>query len=248
LILHKLTSAIRRQDWFQVMIEVLIVIVGIFLGLQVQAWYVEQQERELESLYLTELHDDVAEVLQSAAVRLDGLNYRNETLKNIINNYIENGEFAEISEMQCNAIILSNALATFISPLVSLDEIDSSGMSLLIQNKELRRMLTHYRLQNSQTTREFNQMFSVGHVLSDQYPTIIDLKSDMYGLDIKSMEGNTCFKKNIAEHPDFGNKLVSNANYHDIYTILMNLQFNLLEKIHVVIDKEINIIHKVDAK
>lgn len=39
MILRKLAQAIQRQDWFQVVIEVMIVIVGIFLGLQVQAWY-----------------------------------------------------------------------------------------------------------------------------------------------------------------------------------------------------------------
>lgn len=38
-----MASAIRRQDWFQVLIEILIVIIGIFLGLQVQAWYGDQQ-------------------------------------------------------------------------------------------------------------------------------------------------------------------------------------------------------------
>ena len=48
MILQKLASAIRRQDWFQVVIEVLIVIVGIFLGLQVQSWYDSQSAQQDE--------------------------------------------------------------------------------------------------------------------------------------------------------------------------------------------------------
>ena len=50
MILQKLASAIRHQDWFQVVIEVLIVIVGIFLGLQVQAWYEGKQALVEEGL------------------------------------------------------------------------------------------------------------------------------------------------------------------------------------------------------
>lgn len=50
MILARMAQAVKRQDWVQVTIEVLIVVIGIFLGLQVQAWYdgrlaVEEEER-----------------------------------------------------------------------------------------------------------------------------------------------------------------------------------------------------------
>jgi hypothetical protein len=38
LILHKLAEAIRKQNWFTVVLEVLIVFVGIFFGLQADRW------------------------------------------------------------------------------------------------------------------------------------------------------------------------------------------------------------------
>lgn len=58
MILQRMASAIKRQDWFQVNIEVLIVVIGIFLGLQVQAWYEEQNDRVLEQTYLENLLRD----------------------------------------------------------------------------------------------------------------------------------------------------------------------------------------------
>lgn len=39
MILRKFMQHIREQNWFAVGLDVLVVIVGIFLGLQVQAWY-----------------------------------------------------------------------------------------------------------------------------------------------------------------------------------------------------------------
>jgi len=38
MMLQRMAQALKRQDWFQVTIEVLIVVIGIFLGLQVTKW------------------------------------------------------------------------------------------------------------------------------------------------------------------------------------------------------------------
>ena len=38
MILRRLTDALRKQDWFTVVIETLIVVLGVFLGLQVNNW------------------------------------------------------------------------------------------------------------------------------------------------------------------------------------------------------------------
>ena len=38
MILRRLAESIRKQEWFTVVLEVLIVVVGIFIGLQVDEW------------------------------------------------------------------------------------------------------------------------------------------------------------------------------------------------------------------
>lgn len=38
MIVQKVAEAVRQQDWFTVLLEILIVIIGIFLGLQVDDW------------------------------------------------------------------------------------------------------------------------------------------------------------------------------------------------------------------
>jgi hypothetical protein len=38
MILRKLSDAIRQQNWFTVILEISIVVVGIFIGLQVDEW------------------------------------------------------------------------------------------------------------------------------------------------------------------------------------------------------------------
>ena len=59
MILRRLADGIRNQDWFTVLVEVLIVVVGIFLGLQVDDWNEARKDRAEESTYLARLVDDL---------------------------------------------------------------------------------------------------------------------------------------------------------------------------------------------
>jgi len=60
MILRRLATAIRRQDWFTVVVEFVIVVAGIFVGLQVTDWNEQRQLRERELNYLVRLSEDVA--------------------------------------------------------------------------------------------------------------------------------------------------------------------------------------------
>ena len=39
MILRKLANAVTDQNWFTVVLEILIVVIGIFIGLQVDDWH-----------------------------------------------------------------------------------------------------------------------------------------------------------------------------------------------------------------
>jgi hypothetical protein len=61
MILHRLTNAFRKQDWFTVAVETLIVVLGVFLGLQVNNWNAARIEQAQEQEYLIRLKEDFAE-------------------------------------------------------------------------------------------------------------------------------------------------------------------------------------------
>ncbi|MAP93431.1 MAG: hypothetical protein CMK07_00620 [Ponticaulis sp.] len=45
MILRRLATSIRKQDWFAVVIETLIVVMGVYLGIQLGNWNANQQDR-----------------------------------------------------------------------------------------------------------------------------------------------------------------------------------------------------------
>ena len=58
MILRKLAEAIREQNWFTVVLEVAIVVVGIFVGLQVNTWNEARLDRAQEYAGLERLLDE----------------------------------------------------------------------------------------------------------------------------------------------------------------------------------------------
>ena len=59
MILRRLADAIRGQNWFTAALEILIVVIGIFVGLQVNDWNEVRIDRGLETRYLERLHADL---------------------------------------------------------------------------------------------------------------------------------------------------------------------------------------------
>ena len=59
MILRRLAAAFRRQDWPTVGLEIMIVVLGVFLGLQVNNWNVNRSDRAAEIEHLAALEQDI---------------------------------------------------------------------------------------------------------------------------------------------------------------------------------------------
>lgn len=66
MILRRLARAIREQNWFTVVLEVAIVVVGIFIGLQVDDWNQRRLERESDQRALALFVDELELMLEEA--------------------------------------------------------------------------------------------------------------------------------------------------------------------------------------
>ncbi len=59
MILRRITEHVKAQNWFAVGLDFLIVVVGVFVGLQVSNWNAERGERFREQVFLASLAADV---------------------------------------------------------------------------------------------------------------------------------------------------------------------------------------------
>ncbi len=91
MILRHLTDALRKQDWFTVVIETLIVVFGVFIGLQVNNWNESRAEKERAQEYLARIRTDlVADMTQ--------LKRHQEFWQDVADNALVAVRFAETGE------------------------------------------------------------------------------------------------------------------------------------------------------
>ncbi len=66
MILRKLSDAIREQNWFTVMLEILIVVIGIYSGLQADDWNHTRKENQRAERALEDLRGEFVAINHAA--------------------------------------------------------------------------------------------------------------------------------------------------------------------------------------
>ena len=73
MLLRRVTRHVRSQNWFAVGVDFLIVVVGVFVGLQVQDWNDARKERAEERALLGRLLTETRELLDAHSIALNEL-------------------------------------------------------------------------------------------------------------------------------------------------------------------------------
>lgn len=71
-LVRRLTDSIRSHDWFFVVVDVLVLVLGLVLAFQVDRWWEHRRERREERVFLEHLWDD-ARLNVIRLQRLEGL-------------------------------------------------------------------------------------------------------------------------------------------------------------------------------
>jgi len=59
MILRRIAAAVRRQDWFTVGVEIMIVVLGVFIGIQVANWNDARIDEGRAAAYLERISLDL---------------------------------------------------------------------------------------------------------------------------------------------------------------------------------------------
>lgn len=143
--LHSIAVRLRQHDWAAVTIEVLVVVVGVFVGLQASNWNDERKEAARGQEYLARLHD---ELVQDA----EGLTRISAFWRQVGDSGVRAIAFAEAGKLDGGSAwktLLDYHQASQVWPYrkpdVTFQEIRSTGDLLLIRNAALRdRIARHY--------------------------------------------------------------------------------------------------------
>jgi hypothetical protein len=143
MLLRRLSAHIRDQNWFAVVLDLLVVVVGLFLGLQIDTWWEGQKSARIESTYLQEIREDF-ELNRSSL--LDQINDAEQIIRGMIALHEQSTldtptlSVAELNEK----FALINHMPTFVIATRAYGNLIGSGDLKVLQNRELKNLLAAY--------------------------------------------------------------------------------------------------------
>ena len=144
MILRRITQHVREQNWTAIGIDFVIVVVGVFLGIQVSNWNAAQADNARAHDYLERIHDDLASDVAAIRARIP------------FNAYLESGEEERNGDWSTVlAFFQASQLFPFSQNNATYDELRSAGELRLIGNQELRSALAEYYVTGSGMQYDF---------------------------------------------------------------------------------------------
>jgi hypothetical protein len=143
--LRSLAKHLRARDWTAVTIEILIVIVGVYIGLQVSNWNETRKENARGQEYLQRLHDELLQDVDTLT-RISQFWTQVQGYGEAALAYAEDGTLRDGSAWKTLlAYHHASQVWPYRKPDVTFQEIRSTGDLLLIRNAALRdRIARHY--------------------------------------------------------------------------------------------------------
>lgn len=160
MIIKRMADAIHEQNWSTVIIEVLIVVVGIFLGLQVTEWGQERQNREQEKVYLERVAQDLDRDYANLQRDAEFAAFRNQEAIYLLNSQ----DFKAIEP--CRFIFSAFTSTFFNLPVMNrqtFDEMVSSGGLTLVTSNAVKDALGQYYAYEVELNRTYQNSHTISH-------------------------------------------------------------------------------------
>ena len=234
MIIQRISKGIKDQDWFVVTIEVMIVVLGIFIGLQVDDWRQEREIKNEETLMIFSLREDVLDLIKLTENAHGNLKRDNDNIASTIyflQNYTDQGE---MTDNQCTAVWQSHIIGVYLlRSLSSLETIIVSGRLNVISNPFLRNRLVALRSESERHQKFHNYISATAANLIDNF--VHELPSRLTQINDKtSWDKNLSVSCNIpliVENPIFMNRLRTNLGRR---TGLSGSISSLLKSLHLI--------------
>jgi len=173
MILQRISENVRSQNWFAVAVEFIIVVVGVFMGLQVQDWNEARKARIEEHGLLSRLHVETLELLETQREELMSLNERAGVLMGVNPVLFSQEPLRVISNLECGRIVGSHVFRRPPDELPVLDEMLSTGRFGVLQDEDIKEHLRNYVLFRARARAYYEEATNELFRLHSRFPDLI---------------------------------------------------------------------------
>ena len=233
MILRRVIDHFRKQEWTAIFLDFLIVVAGVFVGMQVNNWNEARIARAEEQRLIAQLLVDVDRASASKRAWIDAAQPRIGTLQSALLAIQSEQPDIALSEDQCAYVALSHIIIFETSSLPTLDEMMATGGLGLISNLKLRRALTQYRSDLADVRAAFAFIREDFANLIDNYGSAFARRYDPSNVESPSPVPTTidCKIEAIRADPTLRNRIISNLARTRQLSNLVEQEIALLDQI-----------------
>lgn len=243
MILERLASAFCHQNWAQIITEILIVVIGIFLGLQVTEWNEDREERITERAYLNRLHEDVSDVIISAGTYNYERQVISDKLQEVVQVVVGGNNKINLDTLHCSTLNLSHIFINRAVNVPTITELLANGQLSLIQSQDIRLLISRYILAKDTSADLIDNLRSDKLDLARTFPDLIKLGVNASAASLSDRMNVTCDFMAMNENDAFKNSLVGNGTRYNGFLAAIIGQTTLLIELHDELDSILNITH-----
>ena len=142
MLLRRVIEHVKTQNWTAVALDFVIVVVGVFIGIQVANWNAEQSNRKLERHYLERLIEDMDESI-ARTKRGQGFVEYNQTNAWVVQKSLTDCRIPKGREDQfADGLFQIGRFRPVSYELGTVNELQSAGNFSIIRNPDIRAQLT----------------------------------------------------------------------------------------------------------
>jgi len=176
MILKRISEQIVSQNWFAVIVEFAIVVLGVFMGLQVQDWNDERKERIEEKDLLIRLYQETQELSANQRLDLEDRRQRAILLAGVTPVLYSIEPARSFSGIECREVLGSHVNRRPPDELPVLDEMIATGEFGILRDSAIKELLRQYILTRERTRAHYVEITNELFRLHSRYPDFIELE------------------------------------------------------------------------
>ena len=176
MLLRRVTQHVNSQNWFAVFVDFVIVVVGVFVGLQVQDWNDSRKERAEEDILLARLLVETQALFDIHEQELESFRSRASILTGVNPILFSQEPGREITDSECRVIAGSHSYRRPSDEIPVLDEMLETGRFDLLRDTELKNQLRSYVLLRERGRAYYGEAVNELFRLHSRFPSVITVR------------------------------------------------------------------------
>ncbi len=215
--LRRVITHFRKQEWTAIALDFVIVVMGVFIGIQVSNWNGARRDHADEQLFLLRLHDDLQHGEAMTARLRETRLARADLLVSAIDVVFGRSSAAELSAAECTAIASAHYYNVIAPAFPSVVELMSSGRMAIVRDTEIRTALVELQQTADALVLLIGVQSPKAVDLPSQYPDLIQAEAAFNPQAQEVVSKFECDVAKMRENQKFLNDLSGTVDRYDAF-------------------------------